>query len=64
MKIGIDGFPDHPKADPNCRICGGGGLLDDGNNYGCILVSCLCTGEATKETKEMVSRWIEVKKTK
>jgi len=55
-KIGLDGIPDHPNAVENCPICRGGGLLDDGNQYGCILVPCICTGEAYEETKRNIFR--------
>lgn len=45
-----DGMPNHPKAKKNCQYCGGHGLLDDGD-FACILVPCVCTGEASDDVK-------------
>ncbi len=47
--MNIDGYKDHPNGKSNCDICGGGGLLDDGD-YCAMLVPCICTGNAHPDT--------------
>jgi hypothetical protein len=44
-----DGYKEPPDAKLMCPICGGGGLLDDGDNFGAVMVPCLCTGRASPE---------------
>lgn len=35
-----DGLPRDVKADPNCPVCNGYGVIDSGTDYGCVLVPC------------------------
>ncbi len=49
MSVGLDGIINHKDAKLDCPVCDGGGLLDDGDNYGCILVPCPCTGQASED---------------
>ncbi len=45
----IDGLPYNPKANKNCPVCKGHGVVDDGSNYGCILIDCpKCCSEIDK----------------
>lgn len=44
-----DGYQEPTDARADCPICSGGGLLDDGDNYGACMVPCLCTGRASKD---------------
>ncbi len=44
--MSLDGYKNQGKS--NCDICGGGGLLDDGD-YCAMLVPCICTGRADPE---------------
>lgn len=54
--MGIDGIQDHPDAKANCSLCRGGGLLDTGESYGCILTPCICTGQADQLTWDNIRK--------
>lgn len=49
-----DGISNNPNANPNCPVCKGGGILDDGDMI-CALVNCPCTGQASKEIVQKVN---------
>lgn len=38
-KIAWDGLWENPAADPNCEVCNGRGILDDGH-YAPIFINC------------------------
>ena len=35
-----DGLPASSLANPGCTLCRGYGVVDTGENYGCILIAC------------------------
>jgi hypothetical protein len=49
-----DGYSNHPGAKSDCPLCNGGGLLDDGDNYGAVMVPCPCTGQCPKDVEKKV----------
>lgn len=38
--IARDGYPANPRAQPDCPTCMGLGVVDTGEQYGCILALC------------------------
>lgn len=52
-EYGPDGIRNHPDRRPGCRVCGGGGWLDDGD-YAMVLVPCPCTGQAPPDVVRKV----------
>ncbi len=54
--MSLDGYKDHPDANPECIVCKGGGLLDDGDNFGAMMVPCPCTGCATQDVVQKVRK--------
>ena len=41
-----DGLWRDPDADSDCKTCNGTGVVDDGSDYGCILIPCPdCCGD-------------------
>ncbi len=55
MSFGTDGIENHAKARPDCIVCRGGGILDDGDNYGACFVPCPCTGESYPDVVRKVT---------
>ena len=48
-----DGGRAHKNADPECAVCQGIGIVDEGW-YDCILVDCECTKRHRESTEPMV----------
>jgi hypothetical protein len=53
-KIGKDGLPVNPKANPNCALCKGHGIVEDGTfHYASVLIDCpVCCHECKPMEKK------------